>query len=405
MSATDGTSTQSGGARIVLTAPLTETIDHAGYFIQMSMASLPMWLEGIINRKYPHWRELEYNADGTARYMPAGVRVLEASLLRRFPAADMRLLLSRRPRPVHRPRHAGRRGLHAQSARRDLRGRRLHSIFGSSSQPINSHYARELFLPDQAQSAPRALPGHRRRVGRLADHPDQLVRGSRRRLRRRGPQRIGGHARPLRAGAARRTAAAAGRRAAPEEPRRDPVSRQAHHLRRRRDDDRLRPALPVLRARPQPADRSAQGQDHGRPCAPTSATATSRFRWPPRTCSSGARSTPPTPFYFPNREALLDLYCVDRRHARRRAARAEPLDDCAGGRRSGADRTALREDHRQEPDPPPAAQHAPEEEGAGAADRPRNRVDPHGQADHAEQGRAVPDRRVAERGRSAASRS
>ena len=61
-----------GGARIVLTAPLTETIDHAGYFIQMSMASLPMWLEGIINRKYPRWRELEYNKDGTARYMPAG---------------------------------------------------------------------------------------------------------------------------------------------------------------------------------------------------------------------------------------------------------------------------------------------------------------------------------------------
>ena len=33
------------GALIVLTAPFTETIDHAGYFIQMSMASLPMWLE------------------------------------------------------------------------------------------------------------------------------------------------------------------------------------------------------------------------------------------------------------------------------------------------------------------------------------------------------------------------
>src|ERR1043165_10090085 len=82
-------STGSKGARIVLTAPLTETIDHAGYFIQMSMASLPMWLEGIINRKYPRWRELEYNHDGTARYMPAGVRVLEASLLRRFPASDI----------------------------------------------------------------------------------------------------------------------------------------------------------------------------------------------------------------------------------------------------------------------------------------------------------------------------
>jgi hypothetical protein len=56
-----------GGRRIVLTAPLTETIDHAGYFIQMSMASLPMWLEGILNKKYPKWRDLEYNDDGTAR--------------------------------------------------------------------------------------------------------------------------------------------------------------------------------------------------------------------------------------------------------------------------------------------------------------------------------------------------
>src|SRR6476620_5043780 len=49
------------GRRIVVTAPLTETIDHAGYFIQMSMASLPIWLEGILNRKYPAWRSLEYN--------------------------------------------------------------------------------------------------------------------------------------------------------------------------------------------------------------------------------------------------------------------------------------------------------------------------------------------------------
>ena len=50
---TPGQGTAVRGARIVLTAPLTEIIDHAGYFIQMSMASLPMWLEGILNRKYP----------------------------------------------------------------------------------------------------------------------------------------------------------------------------------------------------------------------------------------------------------------------------------------------------------------------------------------------------------------
>ncbi len=61
-----------GGKLIVLTAPLTEIIDHAGYFIQMSMASLPIWLEGILNKKYPEWRNVEYNADGSAKYMPGG---------------------------------------------------------------------------------------------------------------------------------------------------------------------------------------------------------------------------------------------------------------------------------------------------------------------------------------------
>ena len=78
-----------GGKRIVLTAPLTEIIDHAGYFIQMSMASLPIWLEGVLNRKYPKWRDVEYNDDGTARSMPAGIRVLEASLLPRYGAGDI----------------------------------------------------------------------------------------------------------------------------------------------------------------------------------------------------------------------------------------------------------------------------------------------------------------------------
>src|SRR5262245_8002651 len=134
------------GARIVLTAPLTETIDHAGYFIQMSMASLPMWLEGILNRKYPHWRELEYNDDGTARYMPAGVRVLEASLLRRFPATDIVCcypdVIDRFIGPETR--------VVAVSTHNPLgvtfAAGVYTSIFGSTSQPINSRYARELFM-------------------------------------------------------------------------------------------------------------------------------------------------------------------------------------------------------------------------------------------------------------------
>ena len=41
-----------GGKLIVLTAPLTESIDHAGYFIQMALASLPKWLEFVLNKRY-----------------------------------------------------------------------------------------------------------------------------------------------------------------------------------------------------------------------------------------------------------------------------------------------------------------------------------------------------------------
>src|SRR5678815_4689152 len=78
-----------GGRMIVLTAPLTEAIDHAGYFIQMALASLPIWMEGVINRKYPKWREVEHNPDGSARYMPAGVRLVEKSPSRQNRSDDV----------------------------------------------------------------------------------------------------------------------------------------------------------------------------------------------------------------------------------------------------------------------------------------------------------------------------
>src|ERR1044072_7330472 len=78
-----------GGRLIVLSAPLTEVIDHAGYFIQMALASLPIWMEGVINRKYPKWRDVEHNEDGSARYMPAGVRLVEKSLSREYRSDDV----------------------------------------------------------------------------------------------------------------------------------------------------------------------------------------------------------------------------------------------------------------------------------------------------------------------------
>ena len=131
--------------RIVLTAPFTETIDHAGYFIQMSMASLPIWLEGILNRKYPKWRDVEFNADGSARYMPAGLRVLEAALLREFPQSDivacypddLDKFIGPDTRVVAISTHNPLGVTFAAGV--------YTSIFGESKQPINSHYARQMF--------------------------------------------------------------------------------------------------------------------------------------------------------------------------------------------------------------------------------------------------------------------
>ncbi|MEN3330792.1 MAG: hypothetical protein V7641_157 [Blastocatellia bacterium] len=134
-----------GGKLIVLTAPLTETIDHAGYFIQMGMASMPIWMEGVFNRKYPNWRKVEHNTDGSARYMPAGLRVLEKALLRHYSADDIAACY-----PDDLERFVGpRTRIVAVSTHNPLgvtfAAGVYTSVFGSSKQPINSHYARLMF--------------------------------------------------------------------------------------------------------------------------------------------------------------------------------------------------------------------------------------------------------------------
>src|SRR5687768_2856489 len=134
-----------GGRMIVLTAPLTEAIDHAGYFIQMAMASLPIWMEGIINRKYPKWRDVEHNDDGSARYMPAGVRLVEKSLQREYRSDD---IVSCFPEDL--PKFIGPRTRVVAVSTHNPLGVTFAagvytSIFGSSKMPINSHYSRELF--------------------------------------------------------------------------------------------------------------------------------------------------------------------------------------------------------------------------------------------------------------------
>ena len=140
------------GKLIVLTAPLTEAIDHAGYFIQMAMASLPIWLEGILNRKYPKWREVERYEDGSARYMPAGVRLVEKSLLRVYDKDDIVACF-----PEDLDKFVGPRTRVVEVSTHNPLGVTFAagvytSIFGSSKMPINSHYSRQLFT--QIKSSP-----------------------------------------------------------------------------------------------------------------------------------------------------------------------------------------------------------------------------------------------------------
>jgi hypothetical protein len=134
-----------GGKLIVLTAPLTETIDHAGYFIQMALASMPRLMEGAIDQKYPEWREVERDTDGSARYMPAGVRLVEASLLREFRAEDMVCCY-----PDDLPKFIGPRTRVVGVSTHNPLGVTFAagvyaSVFGTSREPINSHYAKMMF--------------------------------------------------------------------------------------------------------------------------------------------------------------------------------------------------------------------------------------------------------------------
>ena len=129
----------------MLTAPLTETVDHAGYFIQMAMASLPIWMEFVLNGRYPSWRSVEHNADGSARYMPAGTRLLQASLERAFDPSeivacypdDLERFIGPRTRVIGVSTHNPLGVTFAAGV--------YTSMFGSSRLPINSQYARDLF--------------------------------------------------------------------------------------------------------------------------------------------------------------------------------------------------------------------------------------------------------------------
>jgi hypothetical protein len=139
-----------GGALIVLTAPLSESIDQAGYFIQMALASLPEWMEFVLNKKYPKWRDVEHNEDGSARYMPAGLRVLEKSLLREYASDevvacfpdDLDKFIGPNTRVVAVSTHNPLGVTFAAGV--------YTSIMGSSKMPLNSIYSRAMFAKIKA---------------------------------------------------------------------------------------------------------------------------------------------------------------------------------------------------------------------------------------------------------------
>jgi radical SAM superfamily enzyme YgiQ (UPF0313 family) len=111
---------------------------------------MPIWMEFVLNSKYPNWRNVEHNPDGSARYMPAGVRLLQKSLLREWTEKDITCcypddldkFLGPRTRVVAVSTHNPLGVTFAAGV--------YTSIFGSSKLPINSHYARAAFAKIKA---------------------------------------------------------------------------------------------------------------------------------------------------------------------------------------------------------------------------------------------------------------
>ena len=135
----------SKGKLIVLTAPLTEMIDHAGYFIQMAMASMPIWFEWVLNKKYPEWKNVKRFPDGTALIAPAGLRVVEEVMLKEFGEdsiavcypEDLDKFIGPETRLVAVSTHNPLGVTFAAGV--------YTSIFGTSKQPVNSYYAELMF--------------------------------------------------------------------------------------------------------------------------------------------------------------------------------------------------------------------------------------------------------------------
>jgi radical SAM superfamily enzyme YgiQ (UPF0313 family) len=102
-------------------------------------------MEPVLNSKYPNWRNVERKPDGSALYMPAGVRLVEKSLLREFREEnliacypdDLDKFIGPNTRVVAVSTHNPLGVTFAAGV--------YTSLFGSSRQTINSYYARLMF--------------------------------------------------------------------------------------------------------------------------------------------------------------------------------------------------------------------------------------------------------------------
>jgi radical SAM superfamily enzyme YgiQ (UPF0313 family) len=134
-----------GGKLVVLTAPLSEAVDGQNFVLQMSMASMPKWMEFVLDLKYPRWRKVDRRPDGSAACMPAGLRVVERALVRELGAdevvacypGDLDRFIGPRTRVVGVSTHNPLGVTFAAGI--------FASVFGSSRDPITSHYTKRLF--------------------------------------------------------------------------------------------------------------------------------------------------------------------------------------------------------------------------------------------------------------------
>jgi hypothetical protein len=136
---------QPEGTLIVLTAPFSEAVDASNFTIQMSMASMPRWMEFLLNVKFPGWQRVDRNPDGSAACMPAGLRVAERVLAREFGATNVIACY-----PEDLPKHVGPRTRAVGVSTHNPLGVTFAagvfaSVFGASAEPLTSHYTRLLF--------------------------------------------------------------------------------------------------------------------------------------------------------------------------------------------------------------------------------------------------------------------